>query len=80
MEKRLIPVDGKNPYANHPGFDAQQCFLQYTVTQVGSYGNLEQCGFGCSATGGHCLPKQECESIRVKERDRDELLAGLNLD
>jgi len=32
MNIRLIPKDGENPYASHPGFDAQGCHLQYTVT------------------------------------------------
>ena len=58
MNERLIPADGANPYASHPGFDAQGCIAQYTVTPA-LYSSSHH-GFGCSATGGHCLPGEHC--------------------
>ena len=61
--ERLIPNGGKNPYADHPGFDAQGCALQITVTRAGVWGGV-QGGFSCSLTGGHCLPCDHCDERR----------------
>ena len=61
-----VPEDGFNPYANHPGFDAVGCYLQYTVTQRGPWGNISSAGFGCEATGGHCLPGSQCEKRKMR--------------
>ena len=63
MNNRLIPDGGENPYAKHPGFDAQGCIAQYTVTPA-MYSSSHH-GFGCSVTGGHCLPGEQC-SKRVE--------------
>ena len=60
MNERLIPEGGENPYATHPGFDAQGCVAQYTVTPA-QYSTSRH-GFGCSATGGHCLPGEHCKA------------------
>lgn len=75
MDERLIPKGGANPYADHPGFDAQACPLQYTVTQRGAYGGVRG-GFGCEMTGGHCLPGGHCEARRQKAREMDEIKAA----
>lgn len=61
-DRRLIPIDGENPYANHPGLDAQGCHLQYTVTPA--YYSSSMHGFGCEVTGGHCLPCEQCQLRR----------------
>lgn len=58
---RIIPIDGKNPYADHPGFEAGGCELRYTVTPSTSVSSY---GFGCEATGGHCVPGAYCQSRR----------------
>jgi len=69
MQERMVPQDGVNPYASHPGFDAQGCPLQYTVTQRGPWGDIGHCGFGCRVTGGHCLPGDHCAELRAKNAD-----------
>lgn len=61
---RIIPAGGENPYANHPGFDAQGCHLQYTVTPA--YYSTSHHGFGCEMTGGHCLPGEHCDKLRER--------------
>jgi hypothetical protein len=58
--KRIIPVGGINPYANHPGFEASGCRLRYTVTPARS-GSTSSHGFGCWFTGGHCVPGDHCD-------------------
>lgn len=70
MDKRMIPAGGVNPYENHPGFDAQGCPLQRTVTRRGPYGQVVSAGFGCYATGGHCLPGAYCQE-RIAECSDD---------
>lgn len=66
MDRTRIPKDGVNPYENHPGFDAQACELQRTVTRRGPYGQIVSGGFGCYATGGHCLPGAHCDNRRAE--------------
>lgn len=56
-EERMVPEDGVNPYADHPGFSATTCPDRITITQRGPYGSISGCGFACSRTGGHCLPE-----------------------
>jgi hypothetical protein len=57
LKGRLLPEGGKNPYANHPGFDAEGCPERHTITRQGPYGfTSSDCGFGCKLTGGHCMP------------------------
>lgn len=58
---RIIPKDGVNPYAGHPGFGETECPLRHTVTP--STG-VTMHGFACLHTGGHCLPNEKCESRR----------------
>lgn len=65
---RVIPEDGENPYANHPGFDAVGCPLQYTVTKSSAWGGVTG-GFGCQFNGGHCLPGDACASKVQRCRD-----------
>lgn len=65
-QTRIIPIDGVNPYSNHPGFDEKNCHLQYTVTQLNPYGSIKSAGFGCEVTGGHCLPRDKCKELRLK--------------
>lgn len=71
MTDRLIPADGVNLYADHPGFDVQGCSLQHTVTQRGAYGGVRG-GFGCLETGGHCVPDSHCDARREREAHRIE--------
>ena len=61
---RVLPEGARNPYASHPGFDAQGCHLQYTVVPA-LYASSRP-GFGCEVTGGHCLPGDQCEARRAK--------------
>ena len=75
-----IPKGGANPYADHPGFDAQDCPLSIVVTRRGPYGGV-QGGFACSMTGGHCLPCDQCESRRqraseIEAREAEFFAAG----
>lgn len=63
--KRLIPEGGENPYAAHPGFDAQGCICQYTVTPA--VHSTSSHGFGCIQTSGHCLPGEHCSSHVARE-------------
>ena len=72
---RTIPRGGENPYAAHPGFDAQECILQYTVTPA-QYSSSHH-GFGCHWTGGHCLPGDACKH-RVKN-EQERLADGVSL-
>ena len=76
--ERLIPADGHNPYAEHPGFDAQGCGLQYTVTHRGALGGMKG-GFGCEMTGGHCLPSEHCAKRREDAARQDTFVAMLNV-
>ena len=69
---QTIPKDGKNPYADHPGFDARECPIRYTVTQTGAYGGIRG-GFGCEITGGHCLPGEHCSKRQADAKEQDEL-------
>lgn len=62
-DERLVPVGGINPYAAHPGFDAQDCPAQHVVTPA-PYGSSAS-GFKCLQTGGHCLPGANCDSRRA---------------
>jgi hypothetical protein len=70
MNSMLIPKGGENPYAGHPGFDAQGCELQYTVTPA-EYSSSHH-GFGCYASGGHCLPGKHCNKLQAEEKERQE--------
>lgn len=46
------------PHApHHPGYDAWGCPLRYVV-HARRYGTSSD-GYGCNATGGHCLPNDE---------------------
>lgn len=72
MNARLIPEGGENPYADHPGFEAQGCALQYTVTPS-RMGSTSSHGFGCGMTGGHCVPDQQCDARRSRCAERDRL-------
>jgi hypothetical protein len=76
MNERLIPVDGVNPYADHPGFTESACPIRYTVTQRGAYGGVKG-GFGCEITGGHCLPGEHCERRRADAAEHDRIAALL---
>jgi hypothetical protein len=73
MDQNTIPKDGVNPYASHPGFDATECPLRYTVSHRSPYGALGYCGFGCEMTGGHCLPGDDCEDKRARAAQQDEI-------
>jgi hypothetical protein len=65
----LIPEEGVNPYAGHPGFTAIECPLRYTVTPALS-GSTSMHGFGCYFTAGHCLPSDDCgRRRRVVDRE-----------
>ena len=44
-------------HETHPGFDARGCQHQYNVSRCAQNGRG---GYGCSLTGGHCLPSPEC--------------------
>jgi hypothetical protein len=72
MDERLIPKDGVNPYADHPGFTATGCPIRYTVTQRGAYGGVRG-GFGCEITGSHCLPGEHCAKRREDAAQQDAL-------
>lgn len=60
-----IPEGGINPYASHLGFSEDRCQHQTVVTHRDAWGNMSGCGFGCSVTGGHCLPS-ECKNKLTK--------------
>lgn len=49
-------------YTNHPGYDAPDCPLRQIVRAHpnGTSSN----GYGCTWTGGHCLPGDKCDSYR----------------
>jgi hypothetical protein len=51
-------------HRNHPGYDAPDCHLRYTVTQVNPWGTVIRAGFGCEYTCGHCLPGESCARRR----------------
>lgn len=68
MNERLIPVNGTNPYANHPGFSASNCHLRITVTPCPS-GSTSSHGFSCYVTGGHCKPSKDCDELRHDNPD-----------
>ena len=74
MNELLIPEGGTNPYAEHPGFVANDCPIRYTVTQRGPYGGVKG-GFGCEMTGGHCLPGEHCAKLRADACRQCELAA-----
>lgn len=65
--RRIIPIGGENPYANHPGFEASNCRLRYTVTPA--YMSTSSHGFGCWAGGDHCLPNEERCAKRLASTD-----------
>lgn len=71
-EDRVVPRDGENPYASHPGFDAGDCELRYTVTKKDAWGGFAGGGFGCEYSGGHCLPGEGCAQRRHEAREQDE--------
>jgi hypothetical protein len=73
--ERIVPKDGGNPYANHPGFVAEGCPIRYTVTPRNSYGVQVGGGFGCHMTGGHCLPGEHCDKRRADAKLQDERAA-----
>jgi hypothetical protein len=75
---RIIPKDGGNPYANHPGFEQNECPIRYTVTPRSAYGVQTGGGFGCEVTGGHCLPGEHCGKRRADAKAQDELKAMLD--
>jgi hypothetical protein len=70
MNRLLIPADGHNPYADHPGFEAGECPLRYTVTHRGPYGKSGG-AFGCEMTGGHCVPGDQCAQRRKDAAAQD---------
>ena len=49
-------------HEDHPGHSALGCELQITVNRApcGSSSN----GYACSATGGHCVPGDDCAARR----------------
>lgn len=53
IESRLVPEDGVNVYASHPGFDAEGCPGRITINAAT---NVTRSGFACTHTGGHCIP------------------------
>jgi hypothetical protein len=69
----LIPKDGVNPYADHPGFAAAECPLRCTVTGRAALGGVTRCGFGCEMTGGHCVPGAQCDGYRAQAAEQDRL-------
>lgn len=77
--QRIIPSDGENPYANHPGFDAQGCQLQYTVTPA-RQGSTSHHGFGCLHTGGHCLPGEHCAGRIASDNQRAAMKQQVEFD
>ena len=60
-------------YESHPGFDSQGCRLQYTVVPA-MYASSRP-GFGCWATGGHCVPGDHCAGRleRIEGDAREEM-------
>ena len=61
-------------FPNHPGSLAAPCELQ-TVIRRNPYGSSMN-GYGCSFTGGHCLPGTDCadKQTRHAELERQERL------
>ena len=55
-------------FPTHPGYEAGDCFLRRTVTGKRSDGCAG--GYGCNATGGHCVPGEKCEQWRAEEHER----------
>jgi hypothetical protein len=51
-------------HRNHPGYDATNCHLRFTVTQQNPYGVVTGAEFGCEFTCGHCFPSDGCETRR----------------
>lgn len=62
MDTRILPTGAYNSYAMHPGFDEQECPVQYVVHPANS---RVAPGFGCKITGGHCLPGEHCTQRRA---------------
>lgn len=74
-DMRLVPEDGENPYADHPGFKATGCSLRHTVTPA-RMGSTSSHGFACLGSGGHCVPNPEhCQRMLEKEARHQELEA-----
>lgn len=48
---------------NHPGHESGCCPLRYDVSSHRTDG----CGggYGCSVTGGHCIPSEGCDELRA---------------
>ena len=53
----------------HPGHEAVGCRIQYVVTAAPFGQSSSSNGYGCYATGGHCLPDDKCELRREKLKD-----------
>lgn len=69
----------KGDHANHPGHANGDCHLRTTVN-AHIYGTSRN-GYGCSATGGHCVKSENCaqrvaDDIAYQEENKD-LLAFL---
>jgi hypothetical protein len=58
-------------HKEHPGISAEDCELRRTVTQKNLYGVITRAGFGCNATGGHCVPCDDCEARRIFAKQQD---------
>lgn len=55
------PANLREHAPSHPGFDAPDCYLRYTVVAA-AYGTSHD-GYGCRYTGGHCLPGENCARL-----------------
>jgi len=64
-------------YPRHPGYRAEGCALRLTVSHIRSDGSGG--GYGCSYTGGHCVPDEKCDKRReyaAKEKREDAIYVG----
>ena len=54
---------------NHPGHSATSCELNNKITAA--FGSTSSNGYGCYATGGHCIPTDDCERLRQECRQEE---------
>lgn len=66
---RLKPTATENPYAEHPGFLAQRCRLQYTLAAQNAESTYRP-GFACFDTGRQCQPGAECDARVASHNER----------
>jgi hypothetical protein len=74
IKSRLIPEDGVNIYAYHPGFDADECINRITINAAT---RVTSSGFACSITGGHCIPNSNSKCFAPDKPEFDIVMVKL---